>query len=187
MKIKSLPTNSDGELLKHFTANKKKYTILANEEAFTPIREAWLRKLSTNVFFGIEDDVMYKKLSELQQLIFEQRGVEAITALDAIKVGLFNKNKYKYSKALYLCCLFIVREGEDVTKFDLDYCKEKIDDWNSEGFIASDFFLLAARKLSNLYKMLKEEAQKMPKASLDRLLDNLDVTHSEKIMENLNE
>jgi len=44
-------------------------------------------------------------------------------------------------------CLFIVREGEDMSKFVEEEQEAKIDDWNKEGINEKDILELTKKKL----------------------------------------
>ena len=44
---------------------------------------------------------------------------------------------------MILCTLFIVTDKEDLSTFDNSHAEKKIQDWEIEGYLAHDFFLLA--------------------------------------------
>jgi len=61
----------------------------------------------------------------------------------SIADGLKSTTESKYSKALLFCTIFIIREDEDETTWDLQIAHEKIEDWNAAGYDVMDFFFLS--------------------------------------------
>lgn len=78
----------------------------------------------------------------------------------------FSIDQY-YDAIFHLVSLFVNREGEDATKFDKSFNELKINDWEKEGFSASDFFHLAAslvkRLQESLLQDLKDSSDKVAK------------------------
>ncbi len=81
------------------------------------------------------------------------------THLEGIAKNYFEDNLYRDHISLYLCSLFIVREGSDLTNWDIDEVSEWIKDWVKEGLYAPDFFTLAIMFTPSYTKILIENME----------------------------
>lgn len=77
--------------------------------------------------------------------------------LTSITDGFESNTKSKYSKAMYFCTIFIIREDEDETFWDMKIADEKIADWAKSGFDVIDFLLLARSFSLTWVKQLQSE------------------------------
>lgn len=165
---KSLPRKKTGGFAPFFDANKKKYKIRSVAEGIPPLRWAAYEKLST--MFGY--DATYQKLTDnllkgkkLINEIFLAKGecnhsiIDVLQHYDSVLSGMIGFTNSRVSKGLYLCTVFIVREGEDIKEWDKDLAEEKIDDWIEEGFDVADFFTLAAHFTPAWLKRITKEME----------------------------
>lgn len=115
-------------------------------------------------FLIIQQEVAYgmtfEEFFELDKQIYA-----ALNKLDFVKATsiLYNRMhaiqlniEKRQDPVLKLCSLFLIREGEDETKYDETVCKEKINDWKNSGVDFKDFFLLAAKVVPGLLTALDE-------------------------------
>ena len=64
---------------------------------------------------------------------------DALNNLDSFKGELTSR----YPAAYYICTLFIIKEGEDLSKWNFESADEKINDWTEANLKAVDFLGLA--------------------------------------------
>lgn len=189
---KPLPRDQHGQIKREFKANGNKYTILTPSECMTPHRQNWLEKLTNEWLFGSSAETIAAKINQIGAKIHEL-GHEAegryfvSTELYCLQAGLLNRSKQKYSRSLYIATLFIVKNGEDTRNWTMEAAKQKIDDWNTEGYTAHDFFLLSTSLLRPITAQLKKDLDNLPKSLAPMILDELQNTASDTIMENLSE
>lgn len=156
-KAKPLPRDSDGNILRTWKANGRTYTILTYKEAFVPIRQSWLEKLSFEWIFGGDLTKVSAQIKQLAVDLYEKgqdpEGLFDIgETLNAMYRGLLTRSKQKYSVSLVIATLFIVRDNEKLSSWTLESAKEKINDWNTEEITADDFFLLSKQLLKPITK-----------------------------------
>ncbi len=77
--------------------------------------------------------------------------------LSSLTDGIESNANSKYSKAIYFCTIFIIREDEDETQWSMPIADEKIDDWIKKGYDVIDFLLLARSFSLAWVKQLKSE------------------------------
>jgi len=165
-KIKKLPRNDQGQILREFNANGKKYTIRSSEEGIGIYRFSELQKMGLvigyNATFQQFDDNLLA-IENLQLSDEPSASIKKKTMLhtQAMREGIVKVAKTRYQKAFYMCTLFIVREGEDETQFNSDEAQSKIDDWNTEGYDAGDFLALALNSIPNFLHSYKEVNQRI--------------------------
>jgi hypothetical protein len=144
----------DGEFQKEFTANGNRYVVCAPEMAFNFDKQLAYKNL--DIALGLCQTV-----SEIAQRFVDSW--ETMTRLmgakgkdhdklmaDLHRQGMNNvdslkKNmEYYYPQALYICTMFILKEGEDLAApWTYETQKEKIKDWAQENYSFYDFFCLA--------------------------------------------
>ncbi len=74
-----------------------------------------------------------------------------------ITKGIFETASDKFSKALYFCTIFIIRDDEDIKDWSKDMAEKKLEDWAESKIDVNDFFLLARSFSMAWQKQLKGE------------------------------
>lgn len=189
---KQLPRDASGQIKREFKANGHKYIILTPKEAFTPHRHNWLEKLTNEWIFGCSPEDFAGKCNgigaRMMQDGHDPQGRYFITTqLYSLQAGMLNRSKQKYARSLYMAALFINRKGEDIRNWTMEAAKEKIEDWNNEGYTADDFFLLSTQLLTPITERLKKDLKELPQTATPYLESQLENTASSSIMENLKE
>jgi hypothetical protein len=73
--------------------------------------------------------------------------------------SMFKFARSRFEMMFVFCTLFIVREGEDMTKWVMEEQTAKIEDWNKECYNEQDFLALGLTRIQGYSKILKESAQ----------------------------
>ena len=149
-KIIKLPRNKEGHVLKEFKANGTNYNILDANSVVGIKRLNLYTKFRTMLAFNLENfqglfDLIKEMENNLGKMIMGD-GVAASSLAASIKTlkdSLVDFGEAKYSISMILCTLFIVTDKEDLSTFDNSHAEKKIQDWETEGYLAHDFFLLA--------------------------------------------
>lgn len=171
--IKRLPRRDDGTLKSTFEANGVKYTIRTADEGVSIHRFNEYQKMSGMLGFATTFQKMYdnhQKSIKLANGVVSGKNTftDLVLHLNAMQEGILQASEERNSLALYICTLFIIREGEDVTTWSMEQARDKIDDWNREGYHAEDFFFLALGSVTGfknayleLIERLSEKAEKV--------------------------
>ena len=146
--IKRLPRRDDGSIKSTFEANEVTYTIKTADEGVSIARFNEYQKMAGMLGFGATFQKLYENHQKSIKLANgvvsgENTFTDLVLHLNAINEGILEASEERNSIALYICTLFIVREGEDLTSWSMELARDKIDDWNREGYHAEDFFFLA--------------------------------------------
>jgi len=146
--IKRLPRRDDGSIKSTFEANDVKYTIRTADEGISISRFNEYQKFAGMLGYNATFQKMYENNQKAIKLANgvvsgDNTFTDLVLHLNAINEGVLQASEERNSIALYICTLFIVREGEDLTTWSMELAKDKIDDWNREGYHAEDFFFLA--------------------------------------------
>jgi|GEM_PF-2171768 len=169
--IKKLPRRDDGTLSRTFEANEITYTIRTADEGVSISRFNEYQRMSAMLGFGATFQKLYENITKSIKLAngvvsSENTFTDLVLHLDAMRQSILEASEDRNSLALYICTLFIVREGEDLTTWSMEEARDKIDDWNREGYSAEDFFLLALGSVAGfkneylaLIERLSEKAQ----------------------------
>lgn len=171
--IKKLPRRDDGTLSRTFDANEITYTIRTADEGVSISRFNEYQRMSAMLGFGATFQTIYENITKSIKLangVVSQDNTftDLVLHLNAMREAILESSEDRNSLALYLCTLFITREGEDLTTWSMEDAKDKIDDWNREGYSAEDFFLLALGSISGfknayleLIERLSEKAESL--------------------------
>jgi hypothetical protein len=165
--LKDLPRDKDGEISRYFTANGNMYKICSVEEVLSPWRYTEFERMSIMAGFGMNFDILYTRLKDLEGKIYEideakqQSKTPAIMLINAIQNGIVKTGELRWEQTAYFATLFIVKENEDLTKWTIEEAGDKINDWNTEGFKLTDFFFLTAVSIPEFAKryssLIKEQ------------------------------
>lgn len=139
---------------KEFEANGHRYTIMDKLSV-----ERWIayEKLQPQVTFGATFNEMYSNLLKAFSLL-NQPKPEPVNA-GIILHNLMNciqkvQDEKRIHPALQMAALFIVREDEDLARYDAKLDTDKINDWQQEGLNMLDFFQLALSSIQGFKETL---------------------------------
>lgn len=144
----------DGVFKKEFTANGNKYIVCAPEMVFNFDKQIAWKNLE--IAFGCcqtvtEIAMRFKENWETMTRLMGATGKEhsklmadlhrqGMNNLDSLKQNI----EYYYPQALYMCTMFVIKEGEDLAAPWLyKEAQKKIEDWSKENISFYDFFCLA--------------------------------------------
>lgn len=171
--IKKLPRRDDGQIARKFTANDIDYTIRTADEGVSISRFNEYQRMSAMIGFGATFQKIYENISQAIKyangvVSGENTFTDLVLHLNAMRESILEASEDRNSIALYVCTLFITREGEDLTTWSIEDAKDKIDDWNREGYSAEDFFFLALNSVGGfknayleLIERLSEKAESL--------------------------
>lgn len=160
---KSLIEN--GKFKKEFTANGVKYIVCPPDKIFNIDRQIAYHNIETAFSLNQTPTAIKQRFVNLWETIIRlmkatgddwQKNMndllrDCMNNLDSFKGELTSR----YPAAYYICTLFIIREGEDLSTWNFDLADEKIDDWVKENLNAVDFFGLALASSRELQKILE--------------------------------
>ena len=176
-RLKNLPRNEKGELLRTFRANKNDYLIRSPDEAFSIIRLNEFQKWSLIVQSQHDPQGQYNVWNKAVKLADKAANGIGFSELSAFlfsqRENVLKLSSRKYDASLYLCTLFIVRPDEDLTKWSQEDAEQKISDWNEAGYSPFDFFQLAASSAPELTAMYRKILQV---TSQKEILESLETT-----------
>jgi len=150
--MKNLPRKENGDYAREFKANGNKYIIRTADEGIGILRWSKLQLMSSVMGYGADIAKLEQGFSKLGDLfngfVKNKNTVFEIAAhINEMRSGMVDESRRNYSYVFWTACLFIVREGEDMTKFIEEEQEAKIDDWNKEGISETDLFDLTKKKL----------------------------------------
>lgn len=150
--MKNLPRKENGDYEREFMANGNKYIILSAEEGIGIIRWSKLQLMSSVLGYGTDLATLeqgFVKLSELFNGFVKNKNTvfEIATHINEMRSGMITESRRNFSYVFWTACLFIVKEGEDMTKFIEEEQEKKIEDWNKEGINEQEILDLTKKKL----------------------------------------
>ena len=150
VEIKLLPRDDKGNYAREFIANGNKYIIRSQEEGIGINR--YCRLLNMSSVWGLQADfgsqlAAWRKATKAvdQALIGKGSFGEYFGIAQSAVDGINRAGQTNYTYTFWVACLFIVREGEDLTQFIEAEQQSKIEDWASE-FHEQDFEELVKKK-----------------------------------------
>lgn len=162
--------NEDGTPVRTFQANGVTYKVRTLSEGIGVKRYSLFRKAQAILGMGATFENLVNNLAQAEKFYNSiatknPQLLDLGIILNNMKRGIVESSKERYDFAFWLCTLFIVREGEDLTQWVEADQEEKIKDWNAEGINEQDFLALALSTLTGFistYKrftaQLKEQA-----------------------------
>ena len=153
-----------GKDQKQFTANGTNYKILTAEQGITAVRYFEYEKLKVQYCIDASFESIHAAIKEsndiLNKVILGQNTggksvVHVITTLQQVAEKCANTAQITAGRLMYMmliCTLFIVVDGEDLTKWSLTDAENKINDWQAEGLGFEPFFVLGL----DFFKQLNE-------------------------------
>ena len=160
MQAKHIVDYTTGRWESEFTANGQTYHVLSPRDGLPPLRYTYLQQM-------LAVSVLNNPLGEIRAAFDRMEGhinslttakprlVDLVAELQSMKRGIVELKERKYDAAMYTAALFVIRPGEDVTKWDEHTAGGKIEDWNAEGIDAHDFFFLVALWVSQSAERLR--------------------------------
>ena len=148
----------DGKFKKEFTANGKKYIVFPPEMVFNFDKQIAFQNIGVafrtfNTPYEMFDTIT--KIHDYIMGLMVEKGEDhkkqmhklVTTAANAIE-SFKQTNDKLYPPGLFMCTLFILREGEDMANpWSWESALEKINDWSIENLSFYDFFTLANSSL----------------------------------------
>lgn len=123
-----------------FEANGNTYKVV---QSLPLARWRVLEKLRRDVAWDVDPESTLKKHREIWDKLNVGKHNEAIVLLHNLMNAEVKHIKGYEHPALLLLTLFFNREGEDVTVWDDELAKDKVNDWAKEGYDSRDFFSIA--------------------------------------------
>jgi hypothetical protein len=120
-----------------------------------------LDKLEVEFFYGFDMQQMFDKLKAAFEDLNKARPADASVKIYNLMKGVADKVDKRENVVLRICSLYLVTDDEDVTKWSDDLAKQKIADWETEGYAMTDFFSLAATSLPGFLKSYESVTQDM--------------------------
>lgn len=162
--IKNLPKGGDG-LPIDFETSKHKYRVMKPGEPLGIARFSEYEKLQIAFGFGQSFAGILDVYNQIERLLgadkpFAEIRTDAILLVNSAKRSIVDMTAARYNKALYLATIFVVREGDDPTKWDMHTAEDYISDWSAEGLSEQDFFFLSAsavRGFKETFNKIKEQ------------------------------
>jgi hypothetical protein len=143
-----------------FTTAKHKYIPF---EPGAPIGiSRWRQYERINIVFGANKTFteLYEEFRTLLELMASDNPVskirtEAILRLNTLITGISSESQDRYSKAFFLCTVFMYREGTDKYEWSVELANEMIRDWEESRVNEQDLFFFALTRCSGLNSVLK--------------------------------
>jgi len=158
----------DGKIPSQFIANGFKYIIAPPEKVFNLNRKAYFDTLEIAFALNrtpqqIADSfvTMYSNQLALSSntapndwMKLQDKNLrDCINFMDSMK----DDDYKRLPKAYFLCTLFIIKEGEDLSEWSPDLAHEKIEDWTKENLNPFDFFAIALHSSKNCQEIMKPD------------------------------
>lgn len=156
--------NPDGTFPRKFKANGHTYIIRTRDEGLGIVRTSEFMKMEivNGIGMSIADVMDYiRKLKNEINNFGRNKGnfLEAGLLVKALEDDLMKITRKRHAVNFMFLTLFVVREGEDLTKWEEEEQNEKIDDWNKEGFNEVDFLELGLSMVTGFVETFKRYSQ----------------------------
>ncbi len=153
-----------------FRANGHTYTV-DREMRLSIARDRWLEKFGLYALLGRDAMSLLKEVRRAYDALNASKPLDAGVVLDNIMKGAADLSA-KEAPLLYICTLFINREGEDRRSYDLELGKQKIADWEVAGFERDvfmswglNFLSITGEELTQLFRNFS--GVKLPETTLN--------------------
>lgn len=153
---KKIPRLSNGQIAPTFQTKDKTYLIIPPEDGVGFHRWGELMKRLISFQFGMRNSSqIIEYFNELMASGSELKregmvNVHYVKGIAMFLDGITEQSDERNMVAAYICTIFIVSEGEDLSKWSVSEADAKIADWNAHNYDFNDFFTLALR-LSKAY------------------------------------
>lgn len=142
--------------LEKFTANGQEYII---RTSLTISRFEEFEKLQVSVGYGVEFKQLFQNIRKAYDVLQDRRDIDAGVILHNIMSGVKEKIEERENPVLKLCALYICTPDEDLSVYDEDLTKKKIEDWKAEQIDVNSFFSLAFNLVNEFTPIFKEVSQ----------------------------
>ena len=170
LKIVNKPKHiiKDGKMPSTFEANGVKYVIAPPEKVFNLNRKAFFDTLEiafalnrtpqqiANSFVTLYSNQLSLSSNTAPNdwINLQDKNLrDCMNCMDSMKDDDYNR----LPKAYFLCSLFIIREGEDLSTWSPKLAHEKIEDWTKENINPYDFFAIALHSSRNCQEIMKPD------------------------------
>lgn len=175
--LKRLPREADdpnSPFLKQFKTDKHTYYILG-EEGVGFERYTTFQKRSLQRGFGRDFQSLFSELDAIKMDIAGNSNIgkmrsNAILNITGLQDAVADFGSDQFDAALWLCTLFILREGEKISEYSEKVAEEKIKDWAAYGYSELDFFLLSGSMVIG-YGQAFQNATERNQKSKEKYLD----------------
>ncbi len=143
---------------KKFTANGKTYLVT---DKISMNRYIEYQRTMPLLTFGTNFEEMFKQLKNAYTHLNNQKFADSAVIIHNL---LNNVSKVEETSrihpALKMAAMFINTAEEDVTIYDEEVTKQKIEDWSKEGYNISDFFTLSLNSINGFREAFQEYTEK---------------------------
>jgi len=149
-----------------FTANGHTYHV-EREARLSVARDRWLEKFGLYGILGRDAGTILRELRRAYDANNAGKPGDTAVILDNLLSGVADLNA-KEAPLYYICTLFINRTDEDRRGYDLEFAKQKIEDWQGveSAFFLSlglNFLTITGQQLSTL---MENSSLSLPEMSL---------------------
>lgn len=137
----------------YIEANGKKYKIY---KELTIARYKIMEQLEVEFYYGFTMKDMFERLKAGWKDLNSGKLADSAVKIYQVMEGVADRIDEREPVVLRLCSLFLCTEGEDLSAWDEDLAKEKINDWQEEGYAMNDFFTLVANLVPGFIKHYQE-------------------------------
>lgn len=152
--LKMMPRDAQGEIMAKFKTDKHTYKILPTDQVsllrWHTFQQAGISAGTGRSFKAIID--AFNKSSQLavqRNVKHEDAIINIVTFNTATINEIKDFSQERWEAIYYSCSVLIVKEGEDLRKWDIEEQNEKIQDWNEYGYINGDFFRCLGKSLAS--------------------------------------
>lgn len=130
-----------------FVANGNKYIVLKPDAIIGILRYSVMERLGILAGTGKNFVELMAVIDAIEKEAGSDKPIHEarkniLLTTHSLKKAVIDVKESRYPSGLFLATLFIVREGEDLSKFDEDIAQEKMKDWEAENGNMKSFFLL---------------------------------------------
>lgn len=162
--------------LDNFMANGNKYIV---HTSLSINRFEEFEKLQVRVGYGVDFRQMFASMRKAFDYLNESQPADASVILYNLMHGIKNNLDGRDNEVLDLVCLFICREGEDLSKFDKELHKAKKEDFKIEGINMDSLFTFAFN-LVNGFIPIYQEVSASISDHMDKVTEEIQETRKVK-------
>ena len=143
---------------KRFEANGKTYIV---SEKISINRYIEYQKTMPLLTFGTNFEEMFKQLKNAYNHLNKQNFADSAVIIHNMLTNVAKvEESSRIHPALKMAAMFINTKDEDVSVYDEELTKQKIEDWSKEGYSISDFFTLSLNSISGFRDAFQEYTEK---------------------------
>lgn len=136
-----------------FMANGRRYFI---RTSLTVTRFEKFEQIQIRVGYGVDFRQLFNNLMKIYDDLNNMKPADAAITVHGMMHGIKDKIEERENEVLLLCSLFVCREGEDLTTYDDQLTRDKIEDWKKEGIAMESFFTLAFNLVNGFTPIYKQ-------------------------------